>query len=105
MSDRWESRAPNSLLSLLGPDGEPVTAPLDRRWLWRIENNLAVSATNDTQRQLARDLSQYLHETCEHHWLPGARSQWTNPDTGRVEHEIEEHRQCLWCDLVEWPVK
>ena len=87
----WRDRAPHSILDLFTPRGDLVTTPMDRRWLWRLEGTLAVSATNDTLRQLARDLGQYLHETCEHHWQPYAG-----------DDDIPAHRQCLWCNDVEW---
>lgn len=82
----WRDRAGTGLLDPTGPDGQPIQASLDRRWLWRIEQSLAVNATNDSQRRLAADLYEYLGETCEHHWL----------DHGK-ETDVEADRQCLWC--------
>ena len=64
--------------------GEPL--PLDRRWLWHVESWLAVAATSDTLRQLGTDLSEYLRETCQHHWMH---------EDG--DEEIPAMRQCLWC--------
>lgn len=101
-SSTWQGRAPRSVLDPFGPHGEPIATPLDRRWLWRIEGDLAASATNHAQRQLARDLHQYLVETCDHHWLHSDESAWRHPDTGEVEDVIPAHRQCLWCNGVEW---
>jgi hypothetical protein len=87
----WRERAGRILLDPNGPDGRPIPTPLDRRWLWRIESDLAVSAANDGLRQLARDIRAYLNETCEHHW-----SEW------RAADDIPAHRQCLWCCDVDW---
>lgn len=90
----WRDRAGSGLLGPNDPHGNPITTSLDRRWLWRLECDLAVSATNDGQRQLASDLRQYLNETCEHHWMfYGAEE---NPDG------IGAHRQCLWCNAAEF---
>ena len=97
----WRNRAPRSVLDPLDPGGEPITTPADRRWLWRLEGDLAVSATNDTLRQLARDLSAYLHETCEHHWRDYEASTWDHPDVAEGD-VIPAHRQCLWCSDVDW---
>lgn len=88
----WRERAGRILLDPNGPDGRPLTTPLDRRWLWKIETQLAVSGTNDTMRQLGRDLRQYLAETCEHHWSEACEA----------EAQIPAHRQCLWCSEVDW---
>lgn len=77
-----------------GPRGEPCFTTTDRRWLWRIEGFLAVSATTETQRQMAADLQIYLRDTCEHHWQPYAG-----------DDVIAAHRQCLWCSDVEWTEK
>lgn len=88
----WRERAGRILLDPNDPNGAPLATPLDRRWLWRIEGELAVSATTETLRQLGRDLHQYLAETCEHHW--GA--------SHAAEPDIPAHRQCLWCSDVDW---
>lgn len=91
----WQSRAGRVILDPLGPNGEPIGTPRDRRWLWRIETELAVSATTDTMRQLGADLGQYLRETCEHHWTE------YHPVLGTPDAAIGPHRQCLWCSAVE----
>jgi hypothetical protein len=91
MSARWQDQAPAMLKSMDGPDGEPIPTPFDRRWLWRLETFLAVSGTTDIHRVMARDLRQYLNETCEHVWRD-----WAGDDV------IAAHRQCLWCNDVEW---
>jgi len=89
MDTNWRDNAGNLLLDPNDPAGNPITTPLDRRWLWRLASALAVSATNDVLRDLGRDLHQYLGETCEHHWLHYAASEDPD-DTGAF-------RQCLWC--------
>jgi hypothetical protein len=85
----WRERAGRIVLDPQDAHGTPVATPTDRRWLWRIEGLLAVSATNGTQRQLATDLRYYLAETCEHHLR--------HYD---ADGEIPEHDQCLWCSEV-----
>jgi hypothetical protein len=87
----WRERAGRIVLDPLGPHDEVMTTSMDRRWLWRIEGLLAVSATCDAQRQLTADLRAYLGETCEHHWRDYAG-----------DDDIPAHRQCLWCNEVEW---
>jgi hypothetical protein len=87
--ETWRERAGRIVLDPLDAHGAPVATPTDRRWLWRIEGLLAVSAANDTQRQLAADLRYYLAETCEHHLR--------HYD---ADGEIPEHDQCLWCSEV-----
>lgn len=87
--ETWRERAGRIVLDPLDAHGALVATPTDRRWLWRIENELAVSATNDTQRQLAIDLRYYLAETCEHHMRHYGS-----------DGEVPEHDQCLWCSEV-----
>jgi hypothetical protein len=72
-------------------NGEPDDTSVDRRWLWRLENFLAIHGTNDDQRDMGTDLREYLNESCEHHW----HSYSGDPD-------IPAHRQCLYCHDVEW---
>jgi hypothetical protein len=91
MTGNWQDRAPAMLQSLVGPDGEDIPTSFDRRWLWRVEAFLAVHGTTDEQRALGHDLAQYLHETCQHVWRDYA-----------AEVDIPAHRQCLWCNEVEW---
>jgi hypothetical protein len=89
--ETWRERAGRIVLDPLDAHGAPVATPTDRRWLWRIENELAVSATNDAQRQLAIDLRYYLSETCGHHLRHYGG-----------DGEVPEHDQCLWCNQVEF---
>jgi hypothetical protein len=89
----WRDRAPAMLReSFTGPRGEPCFTALDRRWLWHLELTLSTRATTDMQREILRDLRQYLHETCEHHY----GDDWPGDDV------IPAHRQCLWCNDVVW---
>lgn len=69
----------------------PCFTSLDRRWLWRLEQHLVICGTTQYHRDMARDLRQYLNETCEHHW-----NVWDG------DEHIEAHRQCVWCNHVEW---
>lgn len=85
----WRDRAPRSLLDPAGPNGEAITAPLDRRWLWRLETFLALNGGADERRVMSRDLTQYLRETCPHDWQSG------------VNYSDQPIRQCLWCNIVE----
>lgn len=87
----WRDRAPRSLTDPNDSRGEPCPTLPDRRWLWRLEGFLAVSATNGTQRQMGRDLHEYLNETCEHHFVG------YTPDPGEAPI-----RQCIWCHWTEW---
>jgi hypothetical protein len=91
----WRDRAPAFLRdTLTGPDGEPCFTTTDRRWLWRLENAVAMHARPGTHLgELSRDLRQYLNETCEHHWRESPAC---------PVYEIGEHRQCVWCSWVEW---
>ncbi len=89
----WRDRAPAMLTDSAGPNGEPCDTPTDRRWLWRLESMLAVSApSGGVLDDLRKDLRVYLNETCAHHWQ---------------EYEAEPnyvgaHRQCRWCNDLEW---
>jgi hypothetical protein len=86
----WYDRAPAMLLMDCGPDGEPCSTTTDRRWLWRLEGRLAPSGQH---RQLAADLREYLHQTCEHHWRHFEAAEGD---------DIGTHDQCLWCHDVVW---
>jgi len=92
--EMWRERAGRIVLDPEDPRGMPLETPADRRWLWRIEGALAVSAANDTLKQLSADLYAYLAETCGHHWLHSDDS--GEPGGG----DFGPHRQCLWCNEV-----
>lgn len=100
----WRDVFPRSVLDPFGPDGEPIFTSTDRRLLWHIEETLGVYAPirNDGLQVLHRALRSYLNGTCEHHWRDYEVSEWRHPDTGEVEDQIPAHRQCLWCNEVEW---
>jgi hypothetical protein len=87
----WTERAPAMVLHDEGLDEEQPPTPQDRRWLWRLESFLAVYGTNPGHHQMRYDLYQYLCETCDHRWREYA-----------AEADIEAHRQCRWCNDVEW---
>lgn len=87
--ETWRTRAGRIVLDQEDPRGMPLDTPLDRRWLWRIEHELGVSAANDTLRQLGADLYAYLTETCRHHWLRSAG-----------DESVGAHEQCMWCGTV-----
>lgn len=102
MTGTWRGRMPRGVTDPLGPRGEPIATPADRRLLWHIESMLAVRAPAGSDlAALARDLRAYLNETCEHHWLEYAESRWEHPDATEAD-AIPPHRQCLWCHDVEW---
>lgn len=84
----WLDRAPHMLRTSEGPDGQPLATSLDRRWLWRLEQFLFINATTADHRQMQADLSQYLHETCEHVWI----------ELGDLTPTPSV--QCLWCNVV-----
>lgn len=100
----WQDTFPRSVLDQYGPDGEPIFTPTDRRLLWHIENTLAIHAPlrNEGLQSLSRTLREYLNATCEHHWRDYEASESLHPDTGEVMDRIPAHRQCLWCNDVEW---
>lgn len=91
----WRDRWPRGVLDPYCPDGHLIDTPTDRRLLWHLEGWLMVRATTDEQRQMASDIQQYLNETCVHHWHGYA------PDPNN-EHDVPAHKQCLWCNDVEW---
>lgn len=102
-TDHWTHRAPAALReSFTGPFGEPCFTTLDRRWLWRVAGMLTVNAPHGGHLdQLRVDLVQYLHETCEHHWQHFD----AEPEEPGYTVAIPEHRQCLWCNTIEWPTE
>jgi hypothetical protein len=99
---RWQDRAADMLQDDavgLNREGNPDTTSTDRRWLWRLEGRLAVGATNDSQRELQRDLTEYLRETCDHQWDAEAGQHYfptQSPDEPKM-------RQCNWCSHTENP--
>lgn len=91
----WRDRAPETVGdTFAGPDEEPCPTPLDRRWLWRLATHLLHTAPlGSPGAALYCDLLEYLRETCVHHWAEY---------TAEPEGAIEAHRQCLWCQHIEW---
>lgn len=98
----WRNRAPRSVTDPYDAHDNPVFTPTDRRWLWRLESALAISAPmGSSLARLGSDLHEYLGETCEHHWIEYQASEWEHPETGEVMDTIPAHRQCIWCTKVE----
>lgn len=71
------------------PRGCVLETTTDHRLLWHIECMLAVSATNDSLRELGSSLRKYLGATCQHHW-----------HTDEANPPFQAMRQCLWCNDV-----
>lgn len=67
-----------------------IDTTTDRRMLWHLAHELS-AGTTERQREFGRAAETYLHATCVHHW-----HEW------RGDEEIEAHRQCLWCNDVQW---
>jgi hypothetical protein len=88
----WIDRAPMTLRQFDLWDGQDVPTSVDRRWLWRVLHFMDVSATTATQRKAFNDLREYLRESCEHVWRYADAGYMGTP----------AHRQCFWCDHVEW---
>ena len=77
--------------------GHVVETPTDRRMLWNLAHELS-AGTTQRQRELGRAAEAYLHATCEHHWHESLTC-CDPPDDGCYP----PHRQCLWCNTVQWP--
>ena len=92
MATDWRGYFPRGVQDPSGPDGEPITTPTDRRLLWFLESELAIFGTTDHHRDLTAALRSYLNETCVHHW----------PRTFQGDETVPAHRQCLWCNHVDW---
>lgn len=88
-ADEW--RWPRGVMDHWCPTGHAIAgdALRDRRLLWHLEMELVVSGTTETHRSLARRLSAYLSQTCEHHW---------HDYSGYMD--IPAVWQCLWCNHV-----
>lgn len=83
---------PRGVFDKYGPHGEVIETPTDHRLLWHLENRLALAPQKPQVQEMHALLLAYLQGNCQHHWR---------------EHEAEEgycdaHRQCLWCNSVEW---
>lgn len=89
----WVTTLERATDILEDPGIERVTS--DRRYLWDMHSRLiGVNMFGPTQMfKFKEALREYLHSTCRHVWseyIPG-------PDD-----VILRHRQCYWCNLVEW---
>ncbi|AKQ06994.1 hypothetical protein PBI_OVECHKIN_92 [Mycobacterium phage Ovechkin] len=83
---------PGGVFASHGPRGEEIDTPTDHRMLWYVRDQLLGADMKPYVREIFEFLNDYLAATCQHHWL---------------EYEAEEgyceaHRQCLWCNDVEW---
>lgn len=87
---------PRGVFDKYGPHGELIETPTDHRMLWNLENKLAVGATNDHLREAHALLLAYLQGNCQHHWQEYGKC-CDDPDC-----PYQPHRQCLWCNDVEW---
>jgi hypothetical protein len=95
MPDTWRDRWPRGVLDPHCPEGHAIDTSTDRLLLWHIELVVGGGPVGIEQRQLAADLRRYLNDTCEHHW----HGYTPDPDN---ENDVPAHRQCLWCNTVEW---
>jgi hypothetical protein len=82
---------PRGIFDCYGPDGEKIDTPTDHRMLWYVRDEL-LGVSTPYVREVFQFLNDYLSATCQHHWR---------------SYESEAgycgaHRQCLWCNDVEW---
>mgnify|MGYP000303564488 CR=1 FL=1 len=89
-TDPRTSYWPRGVMDPLCPSEHVISDSMDRRVLWHLENQLAVSATTDYLKDVQRNLRIYLNQTCRHHW---------HEDVGY--EDMPSLRQCLWCNDVE----
>jgi hypothetical protein len=95
----WREFFPRGVLDPFGPSDEPIFTPTDRRMLWHLQYEMpSAGPLGDLRLALYR----YLCETCEHHWNECGEDVARHPDTGEVLDVLPAHRQCLWCNEVEW---
>jgi hypothetical protein len=79
----------------LCPQGHVIETATDRRLLWHLARELSGGVTK-SQRDIGWAAERYLHVTCEHHWHEHLKC--CEPAEGCPP----PHRQCLWCNDVEW---
>jgi hypothetical protein len=87
---------PRGVTDPLCPDEHVITTSTDRRLLWHLEMVLSGLA-GDRARETGHTLRRYLYDTCDHHW-----HDYVTCCEPRNEGCIPPHRQCLWCNDVEW---
>ena len=87
-----ERLLPRGIFDRYGPDGEVIETPTDHRMLWYVRDQLLGAASTPYLREVFGFLNDYLGATCRHHWR----------DYKAEEGYCEAHRQCLWCNDVEW---
>lgn len=71
----------------------------DLWWLWNIEGELSLMNGKDEYVDALRQkLRRYLHDSCVsagHHWHE-------YPESEAYGQTVGAHKQCLWCNAVEW---
>ena len=83
---------PRGVFDKCGPSGEVIETPTDHRMLWHLEHQLALAPQKPQVQEMHALLLAYLQGNCQHHWR----------DYEAEEGYCEAHRQCLWCNSVEW---
>lgn len=91
--DEWwkvHDRAPHLLLpggvfNKYGPTCEDIDTPTDHRMLWWVRDQLLGVKRTPAVGEIFDLLNSYLGATCQHHWS-----------------DHQDHRQCLWCNDVQW---
>lgn len=86
---------PRAVFDPNGPDGEPIPTPTEHRLLWWIRDNLI--GCPDYLRPTFEVLNDYLAANCQHHWR-----NYPTCCEPRKDDCYPPHRQCLWCNSVEW---
>jgi hypothetical protein len=81
---------PRGVMDPLCPSEHVISESTDRRILWHLESQLAVSATTNYLRDMQWNLKRYLVQTCAHHW-----HSWEDDEV------YGAGRQCLWCHSTE----
>ena len=87
-----ERTLPRGVFDCYGPDGEVIDTPTDHRMLWYVRDSLIGAASTPYLREVFGFLNDYLGATCKHHWR----------DYEAEDGYCEAHRQCLWCNDVQW---
>lgn len=86
---------PRGVFDKYGPHGEIIETPTDHRLLWYVRDNLI--GCPDYLRPTFEVLNDYLAANCQHHW----RDYPTCCEPPKPDCH-PPHRQCLWCNSVEW---
>jgi hypothetical protein len=85
---------PRGVTDPLCAQGHVIETSMDHRMLWYLEMQICGSApTGSHLMEQWRALKAYLNATCQHHW---------HEYVAEPGDDIGSHRQCLWCNDVEW---